>query len=256
MRGETCALPATSQGCPELGLGGARSLRISVYFSKRERKAKGCRHLAGRCRHHCLAAARTHSLRHHRPRLLESFQSPEDFTVRKQTLEYSNGDVYKVRHWLAESGAALLLCCRCRSVAAPSTSIVPEQLAVGEGKCGVQLYGTMHGLHVGFQCMREVLTPGVSTACACCFEQGAYCYDPCQGEALGKLRHGRGTHTSSNGDVYEGQWRFNKRHGRGKVTLHSGVQYDGEWQDDLAHGWGAALGRARATGTRQYRRAA
>lgn len=59
---------------------------------------------------------------------------------------------------------------------------------------------------------------------------------PGQGETLGRLRHGQGTHTSSNGDLYEGQWRYDKRHGRGKVVLHSGVQYEGEWRDDLAHG--------------------
>ena len=57
-----------------------------------------------------------------------------------------------------------------------------------------------------------------------------------QGDTLGDLRHGKGTHTCSNGDIYKGYWRLDKRHGRGKVTLANGMQYEGDWVDDKAHG--------------------
>ncbi len=57
-----------------------------------------------------------------------------------------------------------------------------------------------------------------------------------QGDTLGDLRHGKGTHTCSNGDIYKGYWRLDKRHGRGKVTLANGMQYEGDWVNDRAHG--------------------
>ena len=59
---------------------------------------------------------------------------------------------------------------------------------------------------------------------------------PAQGDTLGNLRHGKGLHTSSNGDTYKGYWRLDKRHGRGKATLATGMQYEGDWVDDKAHG--------------------
>ena len=60
---------------------------------------------------------------------------------------------------------------------------------------------------------------------------------PAQGDTLGNMRHGKGLHTSSNGDTYKGYWRLDKRHGRGKATLATGMQYEGDWVDDKAHGW-------------------
>ena len=57
-----------------------------------------------------------------------------------------------------------------------------------------------------------------------------------QGETLGSLRHGRGAHTCSNGDLYEGQWRYDRRDGTGKMTFTSGLRYEGEWREDKAHG--------------------
>ena len=58
-----------------------------------------------------------------------------------------------------------------------------------------------------------------------------------QGETLGTLRHGRGVHTCSNGDVYDGEWLYDKRHGRGKMSFVSGLMYEGGWKEDKAHGW-------------------
>ena len=57
-----------------------------------------------------------------------------------------------------------------------------------------------------------------------------------QGEAVGDLRHGRGTQTCSNGDTYRGAWRYDKREGTGLADFVRGAQYDGEWKDDKAHG--------------------
>ena len=57
-----------------------------------------------------------------------------------------------------------------------------------------------------------------------------------QGEAVGDLRHGRGTQTCSNGDTYRGAWRYDKREGTGVADFARGAQYDGEWKDDKAHG--------------------
>jgi len=36
--------------------------------------------------------------------MLAAFQSPEDFTVREQSLQYSNGDSYEVRQQGSSSG--------------------------------------------------------------------------------------------------------------------------------------------------------
>lgn len=58
-----------------------------------------------------------------------------------------------------------------------------------------------------------------------------------QGDMLGNQRHGQGTHTSSNGDVYQGSWHLDQRHGRGRFTTAAGLTYDGEWVEDKAHGW-------------------
>lgn len=58
-----------------------------------------------------------------------------------------------------------------------------------------------------------------------------------QGDMLGNQRHGQGTHTSSNGDVYQGSWRLDQRHGRGRFSTAAGLTYDGDWVEDKAHGW-------------------
>lgn len=58
-----------------------------------------------------------------------------------------------------------------------------------------------------------------------------------QGGMLGNQRHGQGTHTSSNCDVYQGSWRLDQRHGRGRFTTTAGLTYDGDWVEDKAQGW-------------------
>ncbi len=64
---------------------------------------------------------------------------------------------------------------------------------------------------------------------------------PPQGEALGNARHGRGVHTCSNGDFYDGEWRRDLRHGQGLAVFTSGLRYEGAWRADKAHGAGAAV---------------
>ena len=79
-----------------------------------------------------------------------------------------------------------------------------------------------------------------SQHCACTCTAAAL-----QGETLGNLRHGRGIHTCSNGDIYDGQWAYDKRHGTGKFVAARGICYEGEWKEDRAHGWVGLRGRTR-----------
>lgn len=62
-----------------------------------------------------------------------------------------------------------------------------------------------------------------------------------QGGMLGEQRHGRGTHTTSKGDVYSGAWRYDRRDGAGRFRLADGTEYDGSWVDDRACGCGRQL---------------
>jgi hypothetical protein len=51
-----------------------------------------------------------------------------------------------------------------------------------------------------------------------------------------KLKHGNGTYTYTNGDVYEGQFKNNKRYGKGKLTLLDGTVQEGIWSGDKMTG--------------------
>lgn len=51
-----------------------------------------------------------------------------------------------------------------------------------------------------------------------------------------KLKHGNGTYTYTNGDVYEGQFKNNKRYGKGKLTLLNGTVQEGIWFGDKMTG--------------------
>lgn len=59
------------------------------------------------------------------------------------------------------------------------------------------------------------------------------------------MKHGRGTLTYPNGDVYEGEFQSNRRHGHGTLwQLHQpngshAVYYSGEWADDAPNGVGS-----------------
>jgi hypothetical protein len=51
-----------------------------------------------------------------------------------------------------------------------------------------------------------------------------------------KLKHGNGTYTYTNGDVYKGQFKNNKRYGKGKLTLPDGTVQEGIWSGDKMTG--------------------
>ena len=50
--------------------------------------------------------------------------------------------------------------------------------------------------------------------------------------------HGYGRASFSNGDSYEGGYRFDQRHGKGIYKWHDGRIYDGEFLEDKRHGKG------------------
>ena len=54
-------------------------------------------------------------------------------------------------------------------------------------------------------------------------EKGDYdIIKPYNGDKFLCYRHGEGTYNYSNGDTYEGQWKWNKRHGHGVYTPRRG----------------------------------
>ena len=57
------------------------------------------------------------------------------------------------------------------------------------------------------------------------------------GELLNGSRHGRGTKRWPNGDMYEGEWYFDKKDGRGNLT-ETEASYEGEWRAGMKHGKG------------------
>ncbi len=62
--------------------------------------------------------------------------------------------------------------------------------------------------------------------------------DEYKGEAVERIRHGRGLHQCSNGDFYDGGWKEDKRHGEGTMTYTSGLRYEGSWIEDKTEGRG------------------
>ena len=61
----------------------------------------------------------------------------------------------------------------------------------------------------------------------------------CGSGSYWKLTNCSGTHTFSNGDNYNGEWRDGKPHGQGTYTHASGAIYKGEWKWDQPHGIGS-----------------
>lgn len=50
--------------------------------------------------------------------------------------------------------------------------------------------------------------------------------------------HGYGRASFSNGDSYEGEYKFDQRHGRGVYKWHDGRVFDGQFSEDKRHGKG------------------
>lgn len=60
------------------------------------------------------------------------------------------------------------------------------------------------------------------------------------GEFLNSMRHGKGEH-EFRGEVYDGEWKWDKRHGSGKMLFADGSQIRGNWQDGKPHGFGTMI---------------
>lgn len=56
-----------------------------------------------------------------------------------------------------------------------------------------------------------------------------------------KQREGTGKFSYLNGDVYEGEWKYDKRHGTGKIKFSNGDIYEGEWKNDKKDGVGEII---------------
>jgi hypothetical protein len=56
------------------------------------------------------------------------------------------------------------------------------------------------------------------------------------GDFLNGMRHGKGKHTFR-GELYDGEWKWDKRHGWGKLTTTEGTVISGEWKEDHEHGF-------------------
>ncbi|KAK2966650.1 hypothetical protein RJ640_002348 [Escallonia rubra] len=66
------------------------------------------------------------------------------------------------------------------------------------------------------------------------------------GNFKGKLPHGKGKYTWSDGTVYEGDWEEGKLTGKGKVVWLSGATYEGEFCGNYLHGFGTFVGPDRS----------
>jgi hypothetical protein len=65
--------------------------------------------------------------------------------------------------------------------------------------------------------------------------QGTMTYangDIYEGQWIDDRRYGQGTMTYANGDKYEGEWRFDERHRQGTMTYANGDKYEGEWENN------------------------
>lgn len=86
-----------------------------------------------------------------RPSLLEGFQNPEDFTVKEQTLTYSNGDVYKVS-WLWAVWQHRQAAAAAAAAAAPSPSLAPAWHASWARALGLTNRLCIHGIRMRHAC--------------------------------------------------------------------------------------------------------
>ena len=54
-------------------------------------------------------------------------------------------------------------------------------------------------------------------------------------------RHGYGTETYPDGNIYEGEYKDDRRNGKGTYKHHDGAKYVGEFKNNLPHGKGTAF---------------
>ena len=65
------------------------------------------------------------------------------------------------------------------------------------------------------------------------FDEGIY-----TGQLLDGYCHGQGKFIFNDGDVYEGEWSYNRQHGKGVYTGAEGQTYNGEWVEGIKQGFG------------------
>jgi len=69
------------------------------------------------------------------------------------------------------------------------------------------------------------------------------------------MRHGNGKYKFPNGDVYVGEWMYDKFYGIGKMTFANGDSYDGSWKDGYMAGNGTytcKMGKWKYVGEMKY----
>ncbi|KAI7738310.1 hypothetical protein M8C21_012973, partial [Ambrosia artemisiifolia] len=62
--------------------------------------------------------------------------------------------------------------------------------------------------------------------------------DVYSGNVKGKIPHGMGKYTWSDGTVYDGNWEDGKMSGRGQILWPSGTSYEGDFSGGYLHGFG------------------
>jgi len=50
------------------------------------------------------------------------------------------------------------------------------------------------------------------------------------------LKCGRGQFSFANGDVFDGEWVFDRKCGKGKLEFKDGTFFEGNFYDDLPYG--------------------
>ncbi|KAI3425374.1 hypothetical protein D9Q98_009138 [Chlorella vulgaris] len=184
------------------------------------------------------------------PAFLESFKTPDDFTIREQTLNYSNGDSY--------TGETLGTLRHGRGKHTCSNSDIYDgqwryDKRDGTGKMTFQR-GVKYEGH-----WRDDKAHGSGAAQ---YENGGIYV----GEFQNDHRWGWGTHYFPQGDKYEGEWVDDQITGKGRMTYADTSYYEGEWlggkrvtgklvagdgsfeysggwKDDLRHGYGVMFQR-------------
>lgn len=59
------------------------------------------------------------------------------------------------------------------------------------------------------------------------------------GERINDMKEGKGQYYYLNGDIYDGEWKYDKKHGYGVYTfLDKGSKYEGTWKEDKMDGKG------------------
>ncbi|KAI7844470.1 hypothetical protein COHA_001973 [Chlorella ohadii] len=149
--------------------------------------------------------------------MLAAFQSPEDFTVREQTLQYSNGDSYE--------GETLGSLRHGRGKHTCSSGDVYDGQWRYDKRDGRGKMTFVRGLQYDGE-WKDDKAHGQGAAR---YENGGVYV----GEFADDVRSGWGTHYFPNKDKYEGEWAADTMTGKGRLTYADGSFFEGEWQAGL-----------------------